>query len=375
MQEDMGDGCIVFVNVSSIRSDAIVMTQGILQGVHLPDLRVEDAKRWLRTKWKSNNSGLRQKNNEFLEYLTWLWHVCVKHVLKHVCTLYKEQDQALPRVWWIGCGLASSMPFHAAGIHINASQENALSKVVSSYTPSVKALNHARSQIRHTQNYQPAQDQMLVTLMPETPRGANDKTRFKQLKGIPAEAQKIAEIASPHVNLVVCTRPGADDILGQLGNCQITLAHFACHGKSHPTDPSSSGLVLQRLAPDGTPEQDYLSIYRISQLRLKHAKIAYLSACSTAENKSAKRQDEVIHIVSGFQVADFPHVIGSLWPAGDAECVQVASGFYSKLFENGSVSGVGGLRVACALQEAVLAVRAEDVDMPLNWAQFVHFGA
>ena len=350
-----------------------MMTQGTLQGLHLPDLRVEDAKRWLRTNWKSNNSGLRQKNNEFLEYLTWLWHVCVKHVLEHVSTLYKEQYQTLPRVWWIGCGLASSMPFHAAGIHVNASQENALSKVVSSYTPSVKALNYSRSQIRHTQTYQPAQDQMLVTLMPETPRGANDKTRFKGLKGITVEAQKIAEIASPHVSPVVCIRPNADEILGQLEHCQI--AHFACHGMSHPKDPSSSGLVLQRLAPDGRLEQDYLTVYRISQSQLKHAKIAYLSACSTAENKDARLRDEVIHIVSGFQVAGFPHVVGSLWPAGDKECVKVASGFYSKLFENGSVSDVEGRRVACALQEAVMAVRAQDVDMPLNWAQFVHFGA
>ena len=30
---------------------------------------------------------------------------------------------------------------------------------------------------------------------------------------------------------------------------------------------------------------------------------------------------------------------------------------------------------ASALQEEVKAVRADDVDMPLNWAQFVHFGA
>jgi hypothetical protein len=31
--------------------------------------------------------------------------------------------------------------------------------------------------------------------------------------------------------------------------------------------------------------------------------------------------------------------------------------------------------VARALQEAVMAVRAQDLEMPLNWAQFVHFGA
>ena len=45
--------------------------------------------------------------------------------------------------------------------------------------------------------------------------------------------------------------------------------------------------------------------------------------------------------------------------------MQVARVFYSKLFESGGVPDSGGGRV----------VHAEDVDMPLNWAQFVHFGA
>jgi CHAT domain-containing protein len=129
-------------------------------------------------------------------------------------------------------------------------------------------------------------------------KGVFDKTRFKLLKGVPAEEEKTAEIVTLYVNLVMRTRPDADDVLGQLEKCQIS--HFACHGTSNLTDPSSSSLVLQRLASDGTLEQDYLSVYRMSQLQLRHAKIAYLSACSTAENKGARLQDEVIHIVSGF---------------------------------------------------------------------------
>jgi hypothetical protein len=53
----------------------------------------------------------------------------------------------------------------------------------------------------------------------------------------------------------------------------------------------------------------------------------------------------------------------------------MASHFYSSLFEGRGAPDVGGQRVACALQEAVMAVRAQDTDIPLNWAQFVHFGA
>ncbi|KAH7114141.1 hypothetical protein B0J13DRAFT_460385, partial [Dactylonectria estremocensis] len=63
------------------------------------------------------------------------------------------------------------------------------------------------------------------------------------------------------------------------------------------------------------------------------AQIAYLSACSTAENKAARLSDEVIHVVSGFQVAGFPHVVACLWPTGDSECVGVAKRFYFLVFQ------------------------------------------
>jgi tetratricopeptide (TPR) repeat protein len=374
MQEDMSEGYVAIVNISQIRSDAVVMTRNSLQAISLPELRVNDARRWLGTDWiVGRRSEQRQKNDMFLRYLAWLWHVCVKDTLDRVSALCKGQGPTLPRVWWIGCGLASSMPFHAAGVHAHGCLENALSRVTSSYTPSVKALGHSRSQTKYAWSDQPVEDQMLITLMPTTPKGANDKEDLRALTGVPKEGEKILKIISSHVSTIVCTTPDATSVLSQLETCR--MAHFACHGMTNPTDPSSSGFVLQRLASDGTLEQDHLSVSRISHLRLKHAQIAYLSACSTAENKAARLRDEVIHIVSGFQVAGFPHVIGSLWPAGDDECVEVASGFYSSLFRHEGVPELESRWVALALQEAVMVVRAEDMDMPLNWAQFVHFGA
>jgi CHAT domain-containing protein len=226
-----------------------------------------------------------------------LWHVCVKHILDRVPALCGGQ-QSFPRVWWIRCGLASSMPFHAAGNHTDGSQDNVLSRVISSYTPLIKALGYARSKIKQTLNEPPMQDQMFITLMPETPQGASGETCSNTLRGVFAEKEEIVKVVSPHMHLVIHTTHNTSDVLDQLENCQIS--YFACHGKSSLTDPSSSCLVLQRLAPDGTLEIGYLSVHRISQLRLGHAKIAYLSACSTAENQGERLQDEVIHIVSGF---------------------------------------------------------------------------
>jgi CHAT domain-containing protein len=121
-------------------------------------------------------------------------------------------------------------------------------------------------------------------------------------------------------------------------------------------------------------KQDIMTVLDISEVLLKHAQVVYLSACSTAENRVELLADEVIHVVSGFQVAGFAHVIGCLWPSVDRVCVEVARGFYSSLF------GQGGVRwanrdVAVALREAVMSVKASDLKQPLNWAQFVRYGA
>ena len=90
------------------------------------------------------------------------------------------------------------------------------------------------------------------------------------------------------------------------------------------------------------------TVHRVSELSLARARIAYLSACSTAENKAARLSDEVIHVVSGFQVVGFPHVVGCLLPSIDGVCVEVASGFYGSLLQRGT-TGLNGYSVASAM--------------------------
>ena len=139
-------------------------------------------------------------------------------------------------------------------------------------------------------------------------------------------------------------------------------------------DPSKSGLVFQRQDGSGCLFQDAVTVHDVSELKLEHARIAYLSACSTAENKAIRLKDEVIHIVSGFQVAGFAHVVGCLWPSADMVCVKVAEGFYGSLFRRKDTE-VEDIDVATALHESIRAVRSTDWDQPLKWAQFVHYGA
>lgn len=108
-------------------------------------------------------------------------------------------------------------------------------------------------------------------------------------------------------------------------------------------------------------------------------RIAYLSACSTVEQKVAVLADEVIHLGSGFQAAGFPHVIGTLWPTGDRVSAQAAQRFYDELMRahNDEPERQGDRAIADAVREATLHVLESRPGMehsPLEWAQFVHIG-
>ncbi|KAJ9419719.1 CHAT domain-containing protein [Fusarium oxysporum] len=372
MQECITEGSIVVINITDFRSDAIIVSNNSLRTIVLPELSASKARLWVNKDWSTKKrSEQRGKNDQFLDYLSWLWYACVKHIVAEISASKTHPSEGLPRVWWIGSGLASSMLFHAAGVHTRGSTENAYCRLISSYTPSIKELAYAQNQAKRAQEVLMAQDTntMLIAAMPTSPKGPGDEKAPKELPRVEKEMREILTLTRSHMRTTVYTHPSTNQVLEALKTCRI--AHFACHGTSDYSDPSNSGLILQKSTGlDERLVQDRLTIQRVSDLRLRYAEIAYLSACSTAGNKAA-RSDEVIHVVSGFQVAGFPHVVGCLWPAGDLECVKVAKRFYSLVLQRNQ-SAIN--EAASALQEAVMAVRAEDLSMPLNWAQFVHYG-
>ncbi|EDU47780.1 CHAT domain containing protein [Pyrenophora tritici-repentis] len=191
------------------------------------------------------------------------------------------------------------------------------------------------------------------------------------LHGVEDEKEAILEVLPTHCQLDVHDHPGTDRIVQSLEHCSI--AHFACHGLTNYTDPSKSGLVFRKQDGAGSLIQDTMTVQNVSELKLEHARLAYLSACSTAENRAVRLKDEVIHVVSRFQVAGFAHVVGCQWPSADAICVEVAKAFYGTLF--GGDGKMEDNDIASALQKAVSTIREKEWDQPLKWAQFVHYGA
>jgi len=93
------------------------------------------------SKYVSRYNKARLEVNGVLE---WLWDSIVKPVLAAMNLVQKPStDDDFPRVCWVGSGLLNILPIHAAGYQDLPQLENALDCVISSYSPTLKALSYA----------------------------------------------------------------------------------------------------------------------------------------------------------------------------------------------------------------------------------------
>ena len=187
------------------------------------------------------------------------------------------------------------------------------------------------------------------------------------LDGVTKEAAEIKASVQDFGTVETLERPTAERVLQVLPHYNI--AHFACHGVSS-VNPADSHLLLlkESISHDlRTEEADKLRVKDIAALKLPEARLAYLSACSTADNTSPMLVDEVTHIVSSFHIAGFPHVIGTLWPSQDQACQKMAVDFYSVLSQTDDV--------AASYHTAIMRLMEQKPFQPMYWAPFIHFGA
>ncbi|KAJ5884638.1 hypothetical protein N7495_009148 [Penicillium taxi] len=276
------------------------------------------------------------------EALFWLWDCWVKLILEFI-----ELQASVPtdkyRIWWMGTGAASFLPFYAAG-HYEDPLQSTMGHAISSYMPTIEALAYSRSQLSRLPT-RDTQTSVAIMAMPTTPQETS-------LPGIESEIEAIQNAAGSEFTLQVQRYPQSEAVLQAMQ--EIDIIHFACH------DGPSGPLV------------DRLTVQKISDQMVKRARIAFLSACSTAEITAHEFTDEAIHLASVFQVAGFGHVIASLWSVKDSVCAPVASHFYHHLAQQ-TTGSLSNRTIAEALHGAVLKIRK--TESPNVWASFVHYGA
>jgi len=278
------------------------------------------------------------------EWLECLWKGAVLPVLREL-GLYPTKVDPLPRIWWIGVGLMARAPLHAAAKFKNGHvQMTTLHYCLPSYTSTIRALQYSRSR-------QCRQDaSMLIVTMPTIP-GATALSAAKEADAIKYSLPDCGAVET-------LERPTAERVLQALPG--YSIAHFACHGVSL-INPADSHLLLVK-----EEEVDKLQVKDIAALKLPSARLAYLSACSTADTASPGLVDEVTHIVSSFNIAGFVRVIGALWQSEDEACWKAVD-FYSAL---GKTEGV-----VVSYRTAIMGLMEQKPSQPMYWAPFIHFGA
>jgi len=249
------EGPIVIVNTTFCHSDAIIVTSSEIKLLELPLLEVEEAEVWMERMTKECVTGsLRtygKRNKLMSDLLMWLWNVIVEPVLGEL-RLDRSSDTNQTHIWWIGVGKLGMAPFHAAGDHSPGSTCNTMSRAISSYIPTIRALSHARqkdlrlfsglnNQTSSTQTTTNGSNtHVLLVAMPTTAGHA-------ALLNVSKEVADIVDILPPKsTSATILESPSAEQVLDKLRSSQVI--HFACHGVSDAIDPSNSRLLLKNHA-------------------------------------------------------------------------------------------------------------------------------
>lgn len=389
-QKAAGLGPIVAINVTEASSDAIIIQKTGISCLRLQQL----SSTWVKTQIGMIDRNILKsrepapdKNRRMRALLEMLWVAVVKPVLQELgfFTIHKT-GTPLPHIWWIGVGIMARAPFHAAGCYPkspNSPKADYTSKYcISSYTPTIKSLLYSRA--REGENSSKpgsssSADRLLFITMPTTP---GDKALPKARE----EAESIISSLPSEITKTLLISPSSRLVLEKIR--EHNMVHFACHGFTELANPAKSRIILLK----GPKVVETLTVKEISAARPFQPlrpngtyNLAYLSACISADNLSEDLAEEVLHIASGFQLAGFSHVVGTLWMGEHTVSKKIAEEFYKALFEFGGVgrnnkSGVVPIsRVTCAeaLHKAVDKVKIVEGYWwnPLDWAQFCHWGA
>ncbi len=141
------------------------------------------------------------------------------------------------------------------------------------------------------------------------------------------------------------------------------IVHLASHALLNVQHPELSGLVLSLVDEQGRPQDGFLRLQDIYNLKLS-ADLVVLSACETALGADIKGEG-LVGLTRGFMYAGAPRVVASLWRVPDKATAELMKRFYKNML-------VDGLPPAAALRAAQVAMTKERRwAKPYYWAAFI----
>jgi CHAT domain-containing protein len=145
---------------------------------------------------------------------------------------------------------------------------------------------------------------------------------------------------------------------------EYRIVHFATHGMLNNIHPELSGLVLSLVNESGQPQDGFLRLQDIYNLKLP-AELVVLSACQTGLGKEIKGEG-LIGLARGFMYAGAPRIVASLWKVDDRATSELMKRFYQGLL------GPKRLCPAGALRQAQMSIwKEKQWQEPYYWAAFV----
>ncbi|KAF6764576.1 CHAT domain-containing protein [Ephemerocybe angulata] len=369
-------GPIVVINVDERRCDALALLAGMDTPLHipLPNFSVEKGRAYrtdledqlyahsLREPLKPKPERTCDEDERVLRVLRGLWEDVAKPILDGlgISKATETSTDLLPRIWWCPTGLLSFLPLHAAGIYRGADSESVLDYVVSSYTPNVAAITDRVK----SQGPIAMKSGLFLTSQPDAPGTSPIPGTTKEVQSIFRKAEE--------TGLRALKLEG--DELGP-GEClermlEFSSIHLACHASQDSAEPLESRFLFH---------QGSLDLGTILKANLKHADLAFLSACQTSTGDE-KISDEAVHLAAGMLAAGYRRVVATMWSIGDQPAQEVATNFYEYLFahqDGAGGSGFDGAMSAYALHHAIQQLRRSQDDSErslLTWIPFVHFG-
>ncbi|TFK23328.1 hypothetical protein FA15DRAFT_705585 [Coprinopsis marcescibilis] len=409
IQKAAGQGPVVLLNASAQRGcDALIMTSDSIEWVPLKEMSVEkldnlkkvvrqltsgrsvdeqtlEALREMRDIADGDGEDVtvrlkgrrvatpgRGPDDLFRVTLEIIWKTVVQPVILRL-GLKKTAGQPIQRIWWCPTGPLTFLPIHAAGVYSEGSNEDIdclSSYAISSYCTTPQDLLF-ESQNPPTSEEDDSEFKLLAIIQPEVPNANSLPYTQTELQRILNHLPKLPNV---HFTQRIGTKSSptsVERVLRDLGDPQLGLVHFGCHGMLNTTSPLESPLLLSG---------GRLTMGKIIKERRKVGKslggaLAYLSACETASVDEV-RPDESLSLAATMLFAGFKGVVATMWSIYDKDAPVLADSFYGHFL--GSASGRSSKKpdvtdAARALHLAVQDLKKTEKSF-LHWVPFVHFG-
>jgi CHAT domain-containing protein len=353
----------VIVNISRWRCDALIVEDTGVTSVPLPltaDESFNQVNRYLvALQQHTEPDEIPLQERKTAEVLEWMWDSITQPVLDGL-NIFEAAPGQLQRIWWCPTGPLTLLPIHAAGYHALRDGRTVFDRVVSSYTPTLRALAKARNQVMP----EGASKMLIVAVSKTSPNSAESESEHATLRGAAAERR----LLESHLGKDACTtlsdeRATHEAIMAGIREHQ--WAHIACHGTQDLQQPSNGGLV-----PFDWRTSGLVSIRDLTEAASRGGRLAFLSACQTATGGTTNL-DEAVNIAAAMQYSGWQHVIGTLWNVYDGAATVVAAHLYSHLLQTGKLDATNSAR---ALHDAVGVLRDENPSSTAHWARFIHTG-